>query len=90
MNTAKNTTEANKPVFEARLNQIRVSVWENAGENGHRWYNTAVTRHYLDGDDWKQSTTFSGLADLTLVAEAIRLARNFIAGVELQQTHEEL
>lgn len=86
----KTQAEANKPAFETRLNQIRVSVWENAGDNGSRWFNTTITRRYKDGDDWKDTSTFSGLADLALVAEATRLARDFIAEEELQPAHEEL
>ncbi|GAG75691.1 unnamed protein product [marine sediment metagenome] len=72
------------------MNHIRVSVWENSGDNGNRWFNTTITRRYKDGDDWKDTSTYSGLADLALVAEATRLAREFIADVELQQAHDEL
>lgn len=86
----KKSTETNKPAFEARLNQIRVSVWENNGDNGSRWFNTTITRRYKDGDEFKEATSFGGLGDLSLVIEAARLARNFIAGEELQQTHEDL
>ena len=73
--------DGNKPAFEARLNNIRVSVWQNTGENGD-WFNTVITRRYKDGDEWKDSNTFNGLADLALVNEANRLAREFIVASE--------
>lgn len=85
----KTTTEANKPAFEARLNHIRVSVWANEGENGARWFNTTITRRYKDGDEWRDTSTYSGLADLALVGEATRLARDFIAREELKQSNDE-
>lgn len=70
------------PAFEARLNHIRVSVWENSA-NGKLWLNTVITRRYKDGDEWKDSNTFSGLGDLALVAEGVRLAQEFIRSKEL-------
>ncbi len=63
-----------KPVFEARLNHIRVSVWENSS-NGKTWFNTVITRRWKDGDDFKDSNSFSGLGDLALASEAVRLAQ---------------
>lgn len=79
-------TTNNKPVFERRLNNIRVSVWANANDKG-TWFNTVVTRRYKDGEEeWRDSNSFSGLADLALVAEAVRLARDYIAAVEAEGT----
>lgn len=78
---AKNK-ESKKPEFETRLSNIRVSVWKNSGENGD-WYNTVITRRYKDGDEWRDSNTFNGLADLALLSEATRLAREFIRAHEL-------
>ena len=75
--------EKKKPVFEQRLNSIRVSVWENESEHG-LFYNTVIVRRYKDGDDWKDSSSFNGLADLALVTEAARLARKFITEQESQ------
>jgi len=75
------TQEKAKPVFEHRLNHIRVSVWANKSDHG-RFFNTVIVRRYKDGDEWKDSTSFNGLADLALVGEATRLARDFIAGEE--------
>ena len=73
------------PAFETRLNHIRVSVWENSA-NGKLWQNTVITRRFKDGDIYKDSNTFSGLGDLALVAEAVKLAQEFIRSQELEGT----
>lgn len=74
-----------KPAFEHRLNHIRVTCWENRSTEGRQWFNTSVTRRYRDGEEWKESTTFNGLADLTLVAECIRLAMEFVRRAEASE-----
>ena len=71
------TQEKKKPVFECRLNHVRVSVWSAQSEHG-TFFNTVIVRRYKDGDEWKDSTSFNGLADLALVNEATRLAQVFI------------
>jgi hypothetical protein len=67
----------NGPVFERRLNHIRVSVWRNVNE-GRPWFNTVFTRRYKDGNDWRDSNSFNGLADLALLQEALEQAREYI------------
>lgn len=73
------------PAFEARLNHIRVSVWENTTNDGKKWFNTCATRRYQDGSEWKEATTFNGLADLALLAEAVRMAQDFIRRAEAER-----
>ena len=75
------TDDSKKPVFERRLNHIRVGVWANRNEKG-TWFNTVITRRYKDGEKWIDSNTFNGLADLALAGEAQRLARDFITRAE--------
>lgn len=67
----------NGPVFERRLNHIRVSVWKNITE-GKPWFNTVFTRRYKEGNEWRDSSTFNGLADLALLQEALDVARSYI------------
>ncbi len=81
------TVDSNRPLFEVRLGAIRVSVWRNQSDNGD-WFNTVITRRYRDGEDWKETNTFNGLADLALVSEGARLARDFIADQELRIQHD--
>jgi len=77
----KETDNKQRPVFEKRLNHIRVCVWQNVSD-GKPWYNVVFTRRYRDGEDWHHTTTFNGLADLALVREAVDLARDFILAAE--------
>ncbi len=74
--------KSEKPAFEARLNHIRVAVWENSS-NGKAWFNTVITRRFKDGDEWKDSNSYSGLGDLALAAEGVRLAQDFIRSQQL-------
>jgi hypothetical protein len=70
--------EKNRPTFERRLNGIRVAVWENAANDGPPWWNVAITRRYKEGEEYRDATTFNGLADLAVVSEAVLLAQQFI------------
>ena len=83
------TNTKHTPVYEIRLANIRVSVWANRSERG-TWFNTVVTRRYRDGDEWRDSNSFSGLADLAIVAEGIRLARDYIAQQGTDPMQEEI
>ena len=65
------------PAYEARLNHIRLTVWLNVAK-GSSYFTTVITRRYKEGDEWKESCTFSGLGDLALVGEAVSLAREFV------------
>ena len=67
-----------KPAYEKRLGNIRIAVWENVTD-GKRWHNAAVTRRYKQGDEWREASTFNGLADLALVAECIAFGKSWIA-----------
>jgi len=49
--------EKNKPAYEARIGKIRAAVWKNQGKKGV-WYNVTITRSYLDGKEWKDTSNF--------------------------------
>lgn len=67
-----------RPVYEERLGNIRLAVWANANERG-TFFNVSIVRRYKDADgEFRESHAFTELADLALVAEATRLAREFI------------
>lgn len=70
--------EKNKPVYDKRLGNIRLAIWEN-GSGDKKWFSASVTRRYKDGDEWKDATSFAGLADLAIVQQAITLAVDWIA-----------
>jgi hypothetical protein len=67
---------ANKPIATFKLGRIRAAVWENTGENGV-FCNVTIERNYLDGQEWKSSTSF-GRLDLPLVAKVAEQAMTFI------------
>lgn len=72
----------NKPAFEKRLGGVRVAIWENENASGV-WHNVSITRHYKDGDEWREASTYNGLSDLALLREAVELAREWIRQREL-------
>ncbi len=77
----------NAPIFSQQLGAIRAAVWESTTEEGRVFYNTTITRSYREknSEEWKESSSFNGLADLALVREATRLAANFIEAREREQ-----
>ena len=75
--TKEKAASTQSPAYDARLNHIRLTVWQNVNK-GSSYFNTVITRRYKEGDEWKESCTFSGLGDLALVAEAVSLARDFV------------
>ena len=66
-------TQKQKPVYEIRLGRIRASIWANHSESREVWFNVSVSRLYRDGDQWKDSQTFSR-DDLPIVAKAADMA----------------
>jgi len=72
-----------KPVFEAKLRQIRASVFRNEGKDGKPFFNTQLVRRYMSGkDEWSNSSHFTGKADLILARQLIDEALNFIGEQE--------
>lgn len=72
--------KTNQPIYSQQLGAIRVAVWESTTDEGRIYHNATVTRSYREknSEEWKESSSFNGLADLALVREAARLAANFI------------
>jgi hypothetical protein len=79
--------EPTKPVFEQRFNHIRLVIWENQTK-GQSWFNIVITRRFRDGEEWKESSSFSGLGDLALVSSAVRSAEEFLRGKSLSHHQE--
>lgn len=71
--------EKKKPIFEAKLRQIRASVFENTGKNGKPFFNTQLVRRYKSGEEeWSNSSHFTGTADLVLARQLIEEVLTFI------------
>jgi hypothetical protein len=76
-----------KPIATFKLGRIRAAVWENATDKG-AMCNVTIERRYLDGDEWKSSTTF-GRLDLPLVAKLADEAMTFIYRRQQQSAAEQ-
>ena len=79
------------PALSKRLNHIRVTVWPNQTEKQakgsgektvEKWFSTDVKRRYFDGQEWNDSYSLNGVADITLAIEALKIARDFILSQE--------
>ena len=79
--------EKQKPVYEKRVGNIRVAIWENVSEanadsNGNtsprRWHNVALTRRYKVGSEWREAPTLNGLGDLAQATLALWMAEQWI------------
>ncbi|MDP1563585.1 MAG: hypothetical protein Q8M16_19575 [Pirellulaceae bacterium] len=75
----KKSGEGSKPVFEAKMRQIRASVFKNSGKDGTPYFNTQLVRRYQSGDnDWANSSHFTGTADLVLARQLIDEVLEFL------------
>ncbi len=77
------------PVYAINVGHIHLAVFENRSDSGRTWFNSHIVRRYKDGDQWKDSTSFSGLGDLALAAEAIKLAQKYVTGRENVQVMDD-
>jgi hypothetical protein len=83
--TKEKAASTQSPAYEARLNHVRVTIWQNVNK-GSKFYNTVITRRYRDGDEFKETNTFSGLGDLALLGEAVNLAQLFIRDITMKNS----
>ena len=70
--------QGNKPVFERRLGNTRLVIFENQN-NGRTYHNVSLSRSYKDGDEWRETNTFNGLHDLALLKELISQGTQYLA-----------
>lgn len=54
---ASQNTDHKRPEQSLRYGPVEAAIWRNHGENGD-FLNTTFTRHYRQGDDWKQTDSF--------------------------------
>lgn len=74
--------EKQRPVWETKLHQLRVSVWENRDSKGGLFYNTSVIRRYQQGTEWRETNQLTGQADLALAIEGLKMALDFVRRAE--------
>ena len=65
-----------KPVKEIRFGSIKATIWENDTENGVR-HAVTVIKVYKDGNDWKETWSYSK-SDLLTVSHVSQLAATWI------------
>ena len=73
-----------KPVSEVRIGRVKAAIWPNETE-GRTWHNVTFSRLYKDGDQWKNTQSFSRY-DLLVLAKVANQAHSRIS--ELQQEED--
>ena len=73
-----------KPISEVRIGRVKAAIWPN-GTDGRTRHNVTFSRLYKDGDEWKNTQSFSR-NDLLLLAKVVDQAHSRI--FELQQAEE--
>ena len=73
-----------KPISEVRIGRVKAAIWPN-GTDGRTRHNVTFSRLYKDGDEWKNTQSFSR-NDLLLLAKVANQAHSRI--FELQQAEE--
>ena len=73
-----------KPISEVRIGRVKAAIWPN-GTDGRTRHNVTFSRLYKDGDEWKNTQSFSR-NDLLLLAKVADQAHSRI--FELQQAEE--
>lgn len=68
--------DARRPVHTVRYRNIKAAIWQNQTASGPV-FNVTVSRSWLDGDVWKDSSGF-GYEDLLLLAKALNDAHTWI------------
>jgi hypothetical protein len=69
----------NRPVHTIRHRSIKASIWRNATGKGPV-FNVTVVRGYKDGDEWKDSHSFS-YDDLPIVAKLLNDCHSYITSL---------
>ena len=67
----------NKPIHEIRVGKIRAAIWVNENGSNDVWYSVTLSRHYKDGNGWKNRASF-GRDDLPVVAKLMEMAYAWI------------
>jgi hypothetical protein len=68
-------TKKNQPVHTVRYGAIKATIWENKTASG-TMFNVTVSRTYKDGEEWKESGSFTG-PDLLTAAKALTEAHSW-------------
>ncbi|MDX2128359.1 MAG: hypothetical protein SFU91_04915 [Chloroherpetonaceae bacterium] len=72
-NPINGTNQEKKPKAIYKVGSSRISVWENAKDDGTTWKNFKVEKVYKKGDEWFTSSSFNE-KELKELKEAIEEA----------------
>ncbi len=84
----KKTNGNNRPAYAKRVGSIRVTVWQNQTAEGKTFFNSSLVRRYKDGDEFKESNSLNGLADIASAMFALNAAAKFISNTEDEQNQD--
>lgn len=71
----------NAPVKNLRDGLIQAAIWENDAGDSKTFHSVTLTRSYKDGEEWKETTQFTG-ADLLRASNLLTQAYNEIKVIE--------
>ena len=75
---AKTKENGNKgPVYQKRIGAVRGSVWTHEND-GRVYFNTSLVRRYKELDEWKETSSLNGTADIVAAQEVMRCCLDFI------------
>ena len=78
-------TTNKKPVFETRLDSIRLSIWKNHRPEGADFFTVNVYRRYKAGEnEWSNSNHYTGLSQLALLKQAVNVAEQYLISQEMK------
>ena len=73
----------NRPVHTVRHRRLRATIWKNQTEKGPI-YNVTLSRSYRNGDEWRDSQSFS-YDDLMNLAKVLFDAHSFISTLRAKE-----
>ena len=79
---SKKVTPKNSPAFTLRDGAVKVTAWANSAKESQKiFHSVQVSRSYKVGDDWKETTQFSG-SDILKVSALLQQAHAKIRELE--------
>lgn len=78
---AQPQTQPNRPEQNLRYGAVEAAIWRNHGESGD-FLNTTFTRHFKQGEDWKQTESFRE-QDLPTLSKLAADAHTAIQGMKV-------
>lgn len=76
----------NRPVHTIRHRSIKASIWRNDTDKGPV-YNVTIVRGYKDGEEWKDSHSFS-YNDLPIVAKLLNDCHSYISSLIAEERRQ--